>query len=170
MVAWSTPNTDDRWWWVRGESLVKSLWKYRLCVLYVAPAESQSVREATHQPASRGRYPTISHKRMGGRQETKSSTSKQFWDPVRSTSHGPQKTRIIWLNWVAEKQKPGESVKCHICWSGKRNGYYLVEVYICLVFEVLLLLLLLLFFETMYSLLNGLELPSDGFFFWMLLT
>ena len=36
-----------------------------LCVVYVAPAESQGVRGATHLPASRDRHPTISHTRVG---------------------------------------------------------------------------------------------------------
>ena len=42
-------------------------WSQILCVLYVAPAKSHWVRGATHQPASRYRYPTISHARVGDR-------------------------------------------------------------------------------------------------------
>ena len=37
------------------------------CVLSVDPAESHCVRGATHRPASRDRYPTISHTRKGNR-------------------------------------------------------------------------------------------------------
>ena len=42
-------------------------WSQISCVLYVDPAESHCVRGATHRPASRDRYPTISHTRMGDR-------------------------------------------------------------------------------------------------------
>ena len=42
-------------------------WSQILCVLYVAPAESHCVRGGTHRPASRDRYPTISHTRVGDR-------------------------------------------------------------------------------------------------------
>ena len=42
-------------------------WLQILCVLYVDQAESHCVRGATHRPASRDRYPTISHTRVGDR-------------------------------------------------------------------------------------------------------
>ena len=42
-------------------------WSQISYVLYVALAESHWMRGATHQPASRDRYPTISHARVGDR-------------------------------------------------------------------------------------------------------
>ena len=42
-------------------------WSQISCVLYVVPAESHCVRGATHRPASRDRYPTTSHTRVGDR-------------------------------------------------------------------------------------------------------
>ena len=47
VVAWSAPNTDGVWWWVTTESLVKSQWKYLLCVMYVASDTSQGPRGAS---------------------------------------------------------------------------------------------------------------------------
>ena len=46
---------------------IKVGWSQISCEQYVDPAESHCVRGATHRPASRDRYPTISHTRMGDR-------------------------------------------------------------------------------------------------------
>ena len=42
-------------------------WSQKSCVLYVDSAEFHYVRGATHWPASRDRYPIISHTRVGDR-------------------------------------------------------------------------------------------------------
>ena len=46
---------------------IQVVWSQTSCLLYVAPGESHCVRGATHRPASRDRYPTISHTRVRDR-------------------------------------------------------------------------------------------------------